>query len=214
MTHSNEMQVTALQRFIEENSNVCIRAQVINGQPWFVAKDIATALGLYWDRHTLDTVPDEWKGVVIIHTISSGARGGGKHKLVVLNDRGVYKVIFKSRKPDADKWMNWIAGDVLPSIMTSGIYAHPASLIRNDVQGMFYDNKVLYPYSDMLRAIGFSTRSSSVQKRRRTYPQYFIKVFGRNFITMDMVKLLEDERKLIALRDNMRHAQQFLPFKE
>lgn len=79
---------------------------------------------------------------------------------------------------------------------------------------MFYDNKVLYPYSDMLRAVGFSTRSGSVQKRRRTYPQYFVKVFGRNFITMDMVKLLEDERKLIVLRDNMRHAQQFLPFKE
>lgn len=214
MKQKDEMQITHLQRFIEATSNVCIRAQVINGQPWFVAKDIAAALGLYWNRHTLDTIPDEWKGVFIMHTLSPGARGGGKQKLAVINDRGVYKVIFKSRKPDADKWMNWIAGDVLPSIMATGIYTHPMSLVRNDVKGMLYDSKKLYPYSDMLRSIGFSTRSGSVQKRRRTYPQYFIKVFGRNFITEDMVKLLEDERKLIVLRDNMRYAQQFLPFKE
>lgn len=79
---------------------------------------------------------------------------------------------------------------------------------------ILYQGKVLYPYTPLLKAIGFSTHSGSVQKRRRTYPQYFIKVFGRNFITVDMVKLLEDERKLIVLRDNMRHAQQFLPFKE
>lgn len=79
---------------------------------------------------------------------------------------------------------------------------------------ILYQGKVLYPYTPLLKAIGFSTRSGSVQKRRRTYPQNFIKVFGRNFITADMVKLLEDERKLIVLRDNMRHAQQFLPFKE
>lgn len=79
---------------------------------------------------------------------------------------------------------------------------------------ILYQGKVLYPYTPLLKAIGFSTRSGSVQKRRRTYPQNFIKVFGRNFITTDMVKLLEDERKLIVLRDHMRHAQQFLPFKE
>lgn len=214
MNKEKEMQATDLQRFIEETSNVCIRAQVINGQPWFVAKDIAAALGLYWDRHTLDTIPDEWKGVFIIHTLSSGKHGGGKQKISVVTDRGVYKMIFKSRKPDADKWMNWIAGDVLPCIMTTGIYAHPSSLLKNGVQGMFYDGKVLYPYLDMLRAIGFSTRSGSVQKRRRNYPQYFVKAFGRNFVMSELVTLLEDERKLIALRDNMRHAQQFLPFKE
>lgn len=87
-------------------------------------------------------------------------------------------------------------------------------MVKNGVQGMFYDGKVLYPYSDMLRAIGFSTRSGSVQKRRRNYPQYFIKVFGRNFVTPELVKLLEDERKLIVLRGNMRNVQQFLPFAE
>ena len=46
MNKEKEMQATDLQRFIEETSNVCIRAQVINGQPWFVAKDICLAIGI------------------------------------------------------------------------------------------------------------------------------------------------------------------------
>ena len=52
------MQATALQRFFEENSNVCIRAQVINGEPWFVAKDLCQALDIKNSRDTLKKVLD------------------------------------------------------------------------------------------------------------------------------------------------------------
>lgn len=214
MKQEKEMQATSLQRFFEENSNVCIRAQVINGEPWFVAKDIALGLGLSWDRHSLDSIPEDWKGVVIIHTLSSSNRGGGIQRILAVNERGMYKMIFRSRKPEADRIVNWLAGDVMPSLMRTGIYATPESLLRNGVDGIFYKGMKLYPYLDMLVAIGYSKRSGSVTKRRRNYPDCFVKVFGRNFIKEELVTQLEDEHRIATRRLEMKKRQQSLPFKE
>ena len=214
MKQEKEMQATSLQRFFEENSNVCIRAQVINGEPWFVAKDIALGLGLSWDRHSLDSIPEDWKGVVIIHTLSSSNRGGGIQRILAVNERGMYKMIFRSRKPEADRIVNWLAGDVMPSLMRTGIYATTESLLRNGVDGIFYKGMKLYPYLDMLVAIGYSKRSGSVTKRRRSYPDCFVKVFGRNFITEELVTQLEDEHRIATRRLEMKKRQQSLPFKE
>ena len=214
MKQEKEMQATSLQRFFEENSNVCIRAQVINGEPWFVAKDIALGLGLSWDRHSLDSIPEDWKGVVIIHTLSLSNRGGGIQRILAVNECGMYKMIFRSRKPEADRIVNWLAGDVMPSLMRTGIYATPESLLRNGVDGIFYKGMKLYPYLDMLVAIGYSKRSGSVTKRRRNYPDCFVKVFGRNFITEELVTQLEDEHRIATRRLEMKKRQQSLPFKE
>lgn len=214
MKQEKEMQATSLQRFFEENSNVCIRAQVINGEPWFVAKDIALGLGLSWDRHSLDSIPEDWKGAVIIHTLSSSNRGGGIQRILAVNERGMYKMIFRSRKPEADRIVNWLAGDVMSSLMRTGIYATPESLLRNGVDGIFYKGMKLYPYLEMLVAIGYSKRSGSVTKRRRSYPDCFVKVFGRNFITEELVTQLEDEHRIATRRLEMKKRQQSLPFKE
>lgn len=214
MKEKNEMQVTALQRFFEENSNVCIRAQVINGEPWFVAKDISLALGLSWDRHSLENIPEGWKGVVIIHTLSLGNRGGGIQRLLAVNDKGMYKMIFRSRKPEADRIVNWLAGDVMPSLLHTGIYATQGSLTRNGVEGIFYKGQKLYPYLEMLVALGYSKRSGSVAKRKRNYPACILKTFGRNFITEDLVDQLELGKLVEERRFELKKKQLELEFKE
>ena len=208
------MQANALQRFFEENSNVCIRAQVINGEPWFVAKDIALALGISWDRHSLESIPEEWKGVVINHTLSSGNRGGGAQRLLAVNDKGMYKMIFRSRKPEADKIVNWLAGDVIPSLLHTGIYATAESLTRNGVEGIYYKGRKLYPYLEMLVAIGYSKRSGSVARRKRNYPSCIVKVFGRNFITEDLIDLLEREKQAENRRIELKNLQYKINYKE
>lgn len=81
MKTENEMQATALQRFFEENSNVCIRAQVINDEPWFVAKDVCQALLIKNSRDAVSNLDDdEISDVVLTDTRSyNGAiiyRGG------------------------------------------------------------------------------------------------------------------------------------------
>lgn len=64
MDKANIQQTTGLQVFYNENENVNVRTQVINDEPWFVAKDVAMALNVTWSSHTLDNIPEDWKGVV------------------------------------------------------------------------------------------------------------------------------------------------------
>lgn len=116
-------QATGLQVFYNEEMNVNIRSKVINDEPWFVAKDIATALDIVWTGHTLDRIPEDWKGAVSFTTPSSGTRGGGEQQLVVINEAAMYKLTFRSNKPEADAFINWIASDVLPSIRRTGTYS-------------------------------------------------------------------------------------------
>lgn len=214
MVKQNEMQATSLQRFFEENFNVYIRAQVINGKVWFVAKDIALALGLKWDSNLLLTIPENWKGAITIRTLSSSGKGGGVQRLLAVDERGMNKMVFRSRKPEADKIIDWLAGDVVPSLLHTGIYAAQGSLNRNGVEGIYYLGQKFYPYTDMLKALGYSTRSGSVAKRKRNYPACIIKLFGRNFITEDLIEQLEYDKKQEARRLELKNRQYKIEFKE
>lgn len=214
MVKQNEMQATSLQRFFEENFNVYIRAQVINGKVWFVAKDIALALGLKWDSNLLLTIPENWKGAITIRTLSSSGKGGGVQRLLAVDERGMNKMVFRSRKPEADKIIDWLAGDVVPSLLHTGIYAAQGSLNRNGVEGIYYRGQKFYPYTDMLKALGYSTRSGSVAKRKKNYPACIIKLFGRNFITEDLIEQLEYDKKQEARRLELKNKQYKIDFKE
>lgn len=111
-----------LQFFYNEDANVTIRTQQVNNEPWFVAKDVANALGIIWNGKVLDSIPDEWKGMRSFLTPSSGTRGGGEQTLTVINEAALYKLAFRSNKPQADAFVNWVAGEVLPTLRRTGQY--------------------------------------------------------------------------------------------
>ena len=207
MKKENEMQVTALQRFFEENSNVCIRAQVINGELWFVAKDVCQALLIKNSRDAIADLEEDEKGVVLTDTL------GGKQKMNVINESGLYGLIGQSRKPET-KLKRWIRKEVIPALRKTGIYAVQGSLTRNGVEGIFYLGQKFYPYTDMLKALGYSTRSGSVAKRKRNYPACIIKLFGRNFITEDLIEQLEYDKRQEARRLELKNKQYKIEFKE
>lgn len=208
MKKENEMQVTALQRFFEENSNVCICAQVINGELWFVAKDVCQALLIKNSRDAIADLEEDEKGVVLTDTL------GGKQKMNVINESGLYGLIGQSRKPETKPFKRWIRKEVIPALRKTGIYAVQGSLTRNGVEGIFYLGQKFYPYTDMLKALGYSTRSGSVAKRKRNYPACIIKLFGRNFITEDLIEQLEYDKKQEARRLELKNKQYKLEFKE
>ena len=56
------------------------------------------------------------------NTPSSGDRGGGVQQLSVINEAALYKLAFRSNKPQADAFVNWVAGEVLPAIRQTGQY--------------------------------------------------------------------------------------------
>lgn len=56
------------------------------------------------------------------NTPSSGDRGGGVQQLSVINEAALYKLAFRSNKPQADAFVNWVAGEVLPQLRQTGQY--------------------------------------------------------------------------------------------
>lgn len=84
------------------------------GEPWFVAKDILDRLEL--DRTAMRKLDDDEKGVDTIHT------PGGDQQVSIVSEAGFYKLVLKSRKPEAKAFQRWVTHEVLPSIRKRGGY--------------------------------------------------------------------------------------------
>lgn len=123
MDKANIQQTTGLQVFYNENENVNVRTQVINDEPWFVAKDVAMALNITWSGHTLDNIPNEWTQMVKLTINGSDGGVSDIRRMTLINEAAVYKLAFRSNKPEADRFVNWVTGTVLPSIRRTGIYS-------------------------------------------------------------------------------------------
>ena len=97
-----------------------VRTVTINGDPWFVGKDVAAALGFTNPRDAISThVFDEDKGVESIDTL------GGKQKMTVINESGLYALVFGSRLISAQRFKHWVTSEVLPAIRKTGSYQAP-----------------------------------------------------------------------------------------
>ena len=96
-----------------------IRTVAIDGEPWFVGKDIAEALGYSNTRDALAThVMDDDKNTVVI---SDGKRRGNPNQ-VIINESGVYALIFGSKLDSAKRFKHWVTSEVLPQIRRTGSY--------------------------------------------------------------------------------------------
>lgn len=93
---------------------------------WFVAKDVCEALGISWrGSDSLSVIPEEWKGVRNLRTPQRNSNGTISLPFqdhIVINEAGVYKLAFRSNKPQADAFTNWVASEVLPAIRKTGTY--------------------------------------------------------------------------------------------
>ncbi|MBR1734818.1 MAG: phage antirepressor KilAC domain-containing protein [Alphaproteobacteria bacterium] len=106
-----------------------VRTTVKDGEIWWVLKDVCDILGLSEphrvasrlekDERTLMTVPDNL---------------GRRQNTTIINEPGLYKVILRSDKPEAKKFMHWITHEVLPSIRKHGAYITSAKMeeLMND----------------------------------------------------------------------------------
>lgn len=94
-----------------------IRVLTIEGEPWFVGKDVAEVLGYSNSRKAIaDHVDSEDKGVTKCYTL------GGTQKLTVINESGLYSLILGSKLPTAKKFKHWVTSEVLPTIRKHGAY--------------------------------------------------------------------------------------------
>lgn len=100
-----------------------VRTIEINGEPWFVGKDVAKALGYSNKRDALDKHVDaDDKGVAKCDT------PGGAQDMAIINESGLYSLILSSKLPTAKEFKRWVTSEVLPTIRKHGAYATPETL--------------------------------------------------------------------------------------
>ena len=98
-----------------------VRSTVINGEPWFVGKDIAKVLGY---RDTSDALK---KHVDAEDKLSRYFADSGQNRLMyVINESGFYSLVLSSKLPTAKKIKRWVTSDVLPTIRKTGGYVNDA----------------------------------------------------------------------------------------
>lgn len=109
-----------------------IRTIVINGVPYFVGKDVAAALGYAKPENALSAhVDDEDKTITLIQ----GSGSNYKSNTTIINESGLYSLVFSSQLPDAKKFKHWVTSEVLPSLRKTGASERKenitTSLIKN-----------------------------------------------------------------------------------
>lgn len=104
-----------------------VRTVTIDDEPWFVGKDVANALGYTNSRKALiDHVYDEDKGVTNCDTL------GGTQSMTIINESGLYALIFGSKLASAVRFKRWVTSEVLPTIRKTGSYNATSEQIPYD----------------------------------------------------------------------------------
>ena len=93
-----------------------VRSILIDGEPWFVAADVCKALELEKTNRALSRLDDDEKGA---HSVSTP---GGRQRMSIISESGLYSLILGSRKPEAKAFKRWITHEVIPSIRKHGAY--------------------------------------------------------------------------------------------
>ena len=110
----NELQIFNSEEFGD------IRTVTIENEPWFVGKDVATALGYSNPQKAVrDHISEEDRGVNEMDTPS------GRQNLAVINESGLYALIFGSKLESAKRFKHWVTSEVLPAIRKTGSYQKP-----------------------------------------------------------------------------------------
>ncbi|AGX43928.1 BRO-N domain-containing protein [Clostridium saccharobutylicum] len=149
-----------------------VRSLTINGEPWFVGKDVAIALGYKDTSDALKVhVDEEDKGVGEMPT------PGGKQNMITINESGLYSLIFNSKLPSAKKFKSWVTKEILPSIRKHGMYITDELLKDND--RLQHEIKYLQDKANLSEKLLYAHNFINTQKNVNSYmPSIIINVLN------------------------------------
>ena len=94
-----------------------LRITTVDNEPAFIVKDVSAILGISNYRHAMQGVPSWGRGVsIIVDTL------GGPQTMGTVNEAGLYWLAFRSNKPEAERFQQWVCQEVLPAIRRQGGY--------------------------------------------------------------------------------------------
>lgn len=134
-----------------------IRTVTVNGEPWFVANDVAKALGYV---ETAKAVRTHCKGVSEVDIPTNG----GKQKARIIQEGDIYRLIMRSKLPTAEKFEAWVCDEVLPSIRKTGGYVSNEDLFINTYLP-FADESTKVLFAQTLKTV--REQNEVIQKQRK-----------------------------------------------
>lgn len=162
-----------IQIFKYENNDV--RTVEMNGEPWFVLKDVCGVLGLSNHKVTAQRLDrDEVSQTYLTDSI------GRKQETTVINESGLYSVILRSDKPEAKPFRKWVTSEVLPSIRKNGGYIAGQEQLSPEelmAKALLVANKTL---AEREARISELTVQNTIMQPKA---QYFDELVDRNTLT-------------------------------
>ena len=138
-----------------------VRIVEISGEPWFVGKDVAEALGYGKGKSLANAVArhvdTEDRSVTEMMTEA------GKRNFTIINESGLYSLILSSKLPSAKEFKHWVTSEVLPSIRETGGYVNPSQ------SDLFLDTYL--PFADQNTRLLFKTTLDTIQQQNNTIQQ-------------------------------------------
>ena len=150
-----------------------IRTCLVNGETYFVGKDVASALGYKnASKAMADHVDDEDKGVTKRYTL------GGNQEMTVINESGLYALILSSKLESARRFKRWVTSEVLPAIRQNGRYELQQQVFKMEEQNRALEIRNTYledisayqkPLTDYARTILNSTQTVTITQIAQDY---------------------------------------------
>lgn len=152
-----------------------VRAVTIDGEPWFVGKDVAEKLGYSDSAKAIRVHVDaEDKGV------DEMATPGGRQQLTIINESGLYSLVLSSKLPTAKAFKRWITSEVIPSIRKNGGYINGQDQLSPEelmARALVVAQQTL---ADRERRISELTVTNQIMQPKA---EYFDQIVDRNLLT-------------------------------
>lgn len=174
-----------------------VRTIVLNGVPYFVAKDVCSALDISNHKDAGSRLDEDERRGSALPTPS------GTQRMAIVNEYGLYHLIFQSRKPEAKAFRKWVTSEVLPELRRTGSYA-----ALPDVSFQIVNDRKMYPFHEMAVKLGY--KSGSIYDRRDRYPGQFVKIGRLLFASEDMCRLMSVSRRTFLMRKEVAGLQPVL----
>jgi prophage antirepressor-like protein len=171
-----------------------------SGGHWFAAKDVFAALDIHWNgKRSLEPIRKAWQLVVSLAT------SNGNRSTTFISEAAVYKLAFRSSKEEAERFTDWIAEEVLPTLRKTGTYSLGSQLLPAPRVW-----EKTFPSEFMRNVLKLYGQKYDAKKGTPQFVGHFINKYVYNCMDKNMTRELKGARNRFGDEDEVAFLHQFL----